>query len=195
MTNERDPAAAMAFTLNHRIDRNDAPALPKNQNDAPAMPKKWNDALALLKKQSICSRSPLNHPRAFKCSRHWSATVIKKKTTRRADRVLVKRALAPPGRRPSRSCHRRRIFRPTPSRLSKMSMAWIATACLCDGWRCWRLYPPWRGTLLPFIYSSVDGLDVRTKITGFFFKGNSLLLNAIKTLVLLLDSSSPLVLW
>ncbi|KAI3937061.1 hypothetical protein MKX01_015276 [Papaver californicum] len=86
-------------------------------------------------RRRMCSCSPSNHPGAFRCSHHHhqqkSVVVVLKNTNsseqqyrngrvRSADRELLKRALMPPVRRSARRCW---DFRPTPSRLSTMSIA------------------------------------------------------------------------
>ncbi|MCL7046635.1 hypothetical protein MKW94_021434 [Papaver nudicaule] len=84
----------------------------------------------------VCSCSPSNHAGAFRCSRHnnqqqTSVVVVLRNTNslaqysrngrvRSADRELLKRALMPPVCRSAKRC---RDFRPTPSRLSSMSIA------------------------------------------------------------------------
>ncbi|KAI3868688.1 hypothetical protein MKX03_007488 [Papaver bracteatum] len=84
-------------------------------------------------RRRMCSCSPSNHPGAFRCSHHHQQTsvvVVLRNTNsgeqsrngrvRSADRELLKRALMPPVRRSARRCW---DFRPTPSRLSTMSIA------------------------------------------------------------------------
>ncbi|KAF8413936.1 hypothetical protein HHK36_001932 [Tetracentron sinense] len=65
-----------------------------------------------------CSQT--DHPRSFNCSRRELEVPGKELRRRRADRVILRRALTPPVHRPSQRWWN---FRPTPSRLSNMSMA------------------------------------------------------------------------
>ncbi|MCL7021563.1 hypothetical protein MKW94_006765 [Papaver nudicaule] len=85
-------------------------------------------------RRRVCSCSPSNHAGAFRCSHHnqqqTSVVVVLRNTNsmqyprngrlRSADRELLKRALMPPVRRSAKRCW---DFRPTPSRLSSMSIA------------------------------------------------------------------------
>ncbi|XXG71703.1 hypothetical protein AAC387_Pa07g0968 [Persea americana] len=93
---------AKVFISGQRIDRNNAPALPRRQEK--------------------CSCSPSNHPSSFRCSQHRSAAVSERPRRRPIDREIVKRALSPSMRRRPSGCQRRWNFRSAPSRLCNMSM-------------------------------------------------------------------------
>ncbi|MCL7023492.1 hypothetical protein MKW94_012792 [Papaver nudicaule] len=76
-------------------------------------------------RRRMCSCSPSNHAGAFRCSHHNqqqtnSMQYSRNGRLRSADRELLKRALMTPVRRSVKRC---RDFRPTPSRLSSMSIA------------------------------------------------------------------------
>ncbi|KAI3989392.1 hypothetical protein MKX01_001467 [Papaver californicum] len=74
-------------------------------------------------RRRMCSCSPSNHPGAFRCSQHHQQTsvVVLLRNTNSSDQQSRNgRALMPPVRRSARRCW---DFRPTPSRLSTMSIA------------------------------------------------------------------------
>nr|DAD22987.1 TPA_asm: hypothetical protein HUJ06_024450 [Nelumbo nucifera] len=75
------------------------------------------------KSRPMCTCSPSNHAGSFQCSHHKLAVSGEKmrRCRRRADREILRRALAPPVRRSNQP--RWLNFQPTPSRLCNMSMA------------------------------------------------------------------------
>lgn len=68
----------------------------------------------------VHSTSLLNHSGPFQCSRRRYAVSGERLRKGHADKVILRRALSPPARR---SSLRWLNFRPTPSRLSNMSVA------------------------------------------------------------------------